>query len=1009
MIEQDKKKFENFEKEIQTKIFQVWYPNGEIRTGFFCEIPVPKKEEKAKVLFTTYSKLSEEEVEAGIEIEIFSITDKDKGKKILKDHCQIIFNDEFYNATMIEIFKDTDIINNINFFEYSEEYDYSSKSVFLVDFCSDKTIIYPIGLILKKEEGNMGENDDTENKIEYFCFNKDKSFGGPILLKEEGEKEKKEENGKIKVIGIHYGNNNREGKYWNSGINILNIIHSYYGKNGWRFISKKKKGKQNNKNQACNKNQNDNYNIKKMKSNTQMQNPIQNNMNSLQMNCNSYSQNINYPSNIQMFLNQSTENMENSSYMAYPQNNNNMDYSQNNMNQEQNNMNYPQNNMNQGQNNMSYPQNNMNQDQNNMNYLHNNNNMDYSQINYSLNYSQNNMNCPQNIMNYPQNNMNYPHNNMNQDQNINNHNYNNSMNQNQNIDQLNNMNLDINTNNQMPQNPITIINSMPNKNNINNMPCNYDNKNVINLNTNNNYNPINNNVNISADPNMIPRQNNLDANINLINNQNCDFNNISNTKNVNSIHNNIINEKINNTQNENIQVDNKINSQNTNKNTIQNNVSSSQNTSTDNQNQKSHNDNQSKTNQLENDNKNDSNQNNPSSNSININNNTNKENIKQNGNNSNQNDILDNTKKDKSSKSNEIKTKIITENGSNNNNKLINGKNINNKYNDNSNSNELINDIENKISNKNENEDSKINDNKINKRKTNNNIKEFKDIYSNIDGEKINLIFTMPNKDKKGFKIPSNFTNKEIYFTAYNLCKYQKGEYDNLLKLYYNGNLLNNNDSIEKLENNDEIEIKQDSINSCLDFSDLIKGSTSQIKKAFLFLDIHVELPNDITITEIIDHINSIYNNFLDSNRVKCEIYFKNKILEKKNKEIKDVNRFKKVKDAININIKIKNEVCLQKKPGSIFNVKIFQDNKNKQISEISFGTLEKIKDFFEDLKKELTKKNIKNYKISFIKDGQKLDLNESDERTFFSINVKNDFNCFLTSLEKRKSHIFGK
>jgi len=963
MIEQNKKEFEAFEKEIEKKIFLVCYPNREMRTGFFCEIPVPKKEKKATVLITSYSNLSDEEIEEGVEIEIFSSTDKDKGKKILKDHCQIIFNDEFYNTTMIEIFKDTDIINNIKFFEYSEEYDYSTKSVFLVDFSSDKKLIYPIGLILKKDEGKMGEDDDIENKIEYFCFNKDKSFGGPILLKEEEEKkeeekkeeekkeeekkenEKKEENGKIKVIGIHYGNNNKEGKYWNSGINILNIIHSYYGKNGWRFISKKKKGKQNNKNQASTNNQNDNFNIQEMKSNPQMQNPIQNNMNSLQMTCNNYSQNFNYLSNNQMLLNQNTENMQNSNYMNYQPNN------------------------------LNYPQNNMNQDQNNMNYPQNNNNMDYSQTNYSLNYSQNNINYPQNNMNYPQNNMNYsqndmnqvqnnmnyPHNNMNQDQNINNPNYNNSMGQNQNIGQFNHVGVNINIHNQIPQNqnPNTIINSMPNQNNINNMPSNYDNMNISNLNTNNNYNPINNNVNIIADPKMIPGQNNMDSNINLISNQNNDFNNISNTKNINSIHNNIINEK---------------------------------------------------TNQLDNDNKNELDQINPTSNNIIINNNTNAESIKQNDNNCSQNDIIDNTKKENLNKSNEIKTEIIAETGNNNNNNLMNGNNINNKSDDNNN-NKPINNIEKNASNKNENEDTKLNDNKINENKTNNNIKEFKDIYSNIDGEKINIIFTMPNKDKKGLKIPSNFTNKEIYFTAYNLCKYQKEEYDYLLKLYYNGNLLNNNDSIKKLDNNDEIEIKQDSIKSCLDFSDLIKGSTSQIKRSFSFLDIHVELPNDITITEIIDHINSIYNNFLDPNRVKCELYFKGKILEKKNKEIKEVNRFKKVKakDDINITIKIKNKVSLHEKPGRIFNVKILDNIKNKQISEISFGTLEKIKDFYEDLKKELNKKNFKNYNFSFIKDSQKLDLNESDERTFFSINVKNDFDCILTSFEKRKSHIFGK
>ena len=310
----------------------------------------------------------------------------------------------------------------------------------------------------------------------------------------------------------------------------------------------------------------------------------------------------------------------------------------------------------------------------------------------------------------------------------------------------------------------------------------------------------------------------------------------------------------------------------------------------------------------------------------------------------------------------------------------------------------------------NESEEKNINDNKKDEIKNNNEISEYKDIYSNIEGEKIKIIFTMPNKEKKDYKIPSNFTNKEIYYTAYNLCEYSKDEfeYNNLLILYYNGNLLNNDDSIEKLKNDDEIEIKQVLIISCLDFSELIKNSKTQIRKSFSFLDsankrIHVDLPNDLTITEIIDHIESIFKMFLDPNRVKFEFYFRNKILERKNKEIGNINRFKKLND-VNITIKIKNKVCLKKIPGRILEVSIF-DDENKLISKTKFGTLEKIKDFYGYLKNELTKKNIIDFNPSFEIEGKELDLNEDDERTFFSINVKNNFKCFLNSMERRRAY----
>jgi len=437
-------------------------------------------------------------------------------------------------------------------------------------------------------------------------------------------------------------------------------------------------------------------------------------------------------------------------------------------------------------------------------------------------------------------------------------------------------------------------------------------------------------------------------------------------------------------KNENNQKKNKIKEQNENAIDIQMNAIDDLNSSKDNR---------ANTNHLGNDNKNDFDQFNSSSNN---NDNSIKESIRQNENItlgkdifegnfvSNKDDIANNIINEKE----QNKTYLTSGNNSDSNNNDTNQDKIN----------------ENK-------EKNDFNNNIINEIKNNNEIKEFKDIYSIINGEKINIIFIMPNKEKKGFKIPPNFTKKEIYFTAYNICGYQQGEfeYTNLLILFYNGNLLNNDDSIENWKNNEEIEIKEHSIISCLDFSDLIKESKSQIKKTILFLDslnqgIRVDLPDDITVIEIIEHINSIYNNLLDSNRVTCELYFKNKLLEKKNKHIGEVNRFRKLKD-VNITIKLKNKVCLHKKPGRILKANVF-DDENKPISEIPFGTLEKIKNFYEDLKNELTKKNIIGFAPPYFeKEGQELDLNKYDERTFFSINVKSDFNCSLNSLERRKSH----
>jgi len=1078
------------EKNLEKKIFQILYPNGEVRTGFFIKFFVPNKLERIKVLLTTYSNLGEKDLEEGMDIKVFSNDEKDSGKIIKKEHCKIIFQDEICNATMIEIFKDADILNNIQFINFFEEYeDYSKKSVFLVDFCSDKKLIYPVGLITPKEEAKIGEDEENENKIEYFCFYKGKSSGGPILLNN-------------KVLGLHYGNNNKEGKYWNSGIHIINIISGYYGKNGLCYISKKKKEKKlNNNNQKLNNIQNNNLSNQQMNPNNNYipnsnHMPInnvdlsQNNINSfkVQMNYNTFNQNNNYTSNNQIpnsnFMNNPQNNMNQEQYnINYHKNNmipskNYINQEKENMNQRQNNKFLEQSNLNKGPNNIipkqpnkALIQNNKNQVQKILiqpqtNMVHENNNMNHVQNNmpqnqYNMIPKQNNMVQEQNNM-IPnetnmvqeQNNMiptkqvnifsseknmtqaqnNQGQHNMNRELNMNNPNYNNSMNQNQNLNngQFNNY---INMNNDISQNQNSnpYLNSISNQNSKNNAPRNFDNKmNTININSNNNYNSINNNSNNKVEYNMnitnninnnkmniitninnktnnmnslnnninninfpsknniilqnnkIPEVNNLNSgnNVNLMNNQSANSNLLQNGQINNNVQENIINNQnrnINSLKNESIQKDNKFNSQNKNAKVIQNNEINNQNSSTDNQIEANNTENKSITNQIGNDNRNDYNQNNQSSNKININQILTSENRKQNENILSKINIINNENIDPK------KTDI-------NNNEIVQYqiKNVS-KYKDKNQINEIG------IKNKNEN-----NSIIINEIKTNNEINEFKDIYPNIDVAKINIffVFILRNNEKKGYKIPSNLTGKEIYYIAYNLCDENKGEfeYKKILKLYYNANILKNDDTIQALKNNDEIIIAQSSILSFLKFDSLKDGKKSKKLMHFIFSDssketTKVDLPNDIKDKEIQEHISSIYNKLFDY-RIKCELYFNNKIYESKNKKIESINIFKKLEN-ININIKVKNIVSLQNKPGKILKVQI-QENK-KLISEICVGTFEKIKDFLEDLQKELVKKKYRNYKPSFQSDGKIINLNENDDKTFFSINIRKNFTCAIS------------
>jgi hypothetical protein len=269
----------------------------------------------------------------------------------------------------------------------------------------------------------------------------------------------------------------------------------------------------------------------------------------------------------------------------------------------------------------------------------------------------------------------------------------------------------------------------------------------------------------------------------------------------------------------------------------------------------------------------------------------------------------------------------------------------------------------------------------------------------------------MLNKEKQGYKIPSNLSGKEIYYIAYNLCEDNKEvfEFKKVLKLYYNAaTIIKNDDTIQSLKNNDEILIAPCSITSCLKFDSLKKDKKSKKIIHFIFSDsseqiTKVDLPGDIKDKEIQDHISSIYNKLFD-NRIKCELYFNDKLYESKNLKIESINAFNKSKKINIINIKVKSIVSLQKKPGKILKVQIQKNN--KLISEISVGTFEKIKDFYEELKNELVKKKYGNYMTSFKCDGKPINLIENDDITFFSINIRKNFICEIsppTQVKKRK------
>ena len=214
---------QNLDKnKINKCICKIECPSGGYVTGFFCKIPIPKEEHRLRTLITKYSILGIKSNDSDKEIKIILSNNQPTVLKISKDYQREIFADEIHDILMIQLNEkeDIDIFNYINLLYLDEEfYNYENESVYLIDF-SGNNIDYSVGIIQQNEKEELKEDEENNeinmDKIEILCFNKKKSLGGPIILNNE-------------VIGIHYGNENNEGYYWDSGIYILNFMFEYYG------------------------------------------------------------------------------------------------------------------------------------------------------------------------------------------------------------------------------------------------------------------------------------------------------------------------------------------------------------------------------------------------------------------------------------------------------------------------------------------------------------------------------------------------------------------------------------------------------------------------------------------------------------------------------------------------------------------------------------------------------------------------------------------------------------
>ena len=177
----------------QTKrsICKIHCKDGGIGTGFFCIIPFPDKINQLPVLITNNHVIKDEDIKENKTI-IFSLDNEEIHLEVKVNDNRIIYTNEQYDITIIEI-KDIDNLDYKSFLEIDDQifkdnpdYNYRSKTVYLIHYPEGKESSYSTGLIK-----SIGIDNLT---IRHLCYTKPGSSGCPIINLSNH-----------RVIGVHRG------------------------------------------------------------------------------------------------------------------------------------------------------------------------------------------------------------------------------------------------------------------------------------------------------------------------------------------------------------------------------------------------------------------------------------------------------------------------------------------------------------------------------------------------------------------------------------------------------------------------------------------------------------------------------------------------------------------------------------------------------------------------------------------------------------------------------------
>ena len=337
-------------------------------------------------------------------------------------------------------------------------------------------------------------------------------------------------------------------------------------------------------------------------------------------------------------------------------------------------------------------------------------------------------------------------------------------------------------------------------------------------------------------------------------------------------------------------------------------------------------------------------------------------------------------------------------------------KNINGQFNQIYNTNEMMNNMNNQINQMNNiyiimnnnmnnkiNKDEKLNnsinqkeilDYSINKNEASKNMEEI-DVYPYILEKKKILVLVRNDETKKKIKIPISLRKNELYITVeqFKINRYSE------MKLFYKNKILNNDESsIDDIYNGDEINIIEE-FKGNFDLS-YLENNPSKYNKENL-INITFEKTTGHSINLVISRNSTI--------REMINLYFLKKGISEKYKNLflfingatsLDINDISTLFDKNIINhkkiiVEEKNSGLNGNIKGKKLNVSILNQN-NKLDSSTYIGTLNQIKDLFDNLNSMYPDKNINKITI------EKKEYKKNDKHTFSSIGIRDNFICHI-------------